>query len=372
VSGWAIFLGVGAALATGQGVAHADDASAPGPNPSQPSKPHPLSDLKKKLTSPGSTAAKSPLAARSSTNSSSTVTPGTRLTSAAAVVTKQIDSIASSTLGGAQRSRSVQPNISAPVGGTSSTQASSTLTGISAVTRLELGNVVTRLTNPNPAPTPGPAPAPTDTVPANSLVPVAVGKWMLQESDGQISDWGGQPYGGKQLLEPVNVIILDPNSTTPEQSTAKLNRDMTLAGFPAQPIHSTGFESLLGNPTTAQPNGTYYSQQPADGTDEAFSDNLFIFPNDHARAFGPAPVPAAAGSGYVWTIAASTETPGIYNGALTHSYVSSDLARDILVLRLLLTGQATFVGVVPMGNEYNTEDETTGDSDGNAIVLQLK
>jgi hypothetical protein len=350
-------LGVGAALATGQGVAHADDAakSEPASDTSQPAKPHPLSQLKKDISALTAQSGASSPAARSSLTSSSTGSPR----SVVAAINKQVEAVTS------HASAAKRP-LSVFGGGSTNSPAA----GVATLAKIELNNAVTRVTDPNPAPTPGAAPAPGD-VATSPLIPVSVGKWMLQESDGQISNWGGQPYGGRTLLEPVNVVILDPNSKSPEESTAKLNRDMTLAGFPAQPIHSTGFMGLIGGATTHNPDGTY-TQQPADGSDAAYSDNLFIFPNNHARAFGPAPVPAAEGSGYVWTVAASTETPSIYNGALTHSYLSSNLARDILVLRLLLTGQATFVGVVPMGNEYNTETETTGDHDGNAIVLQLK
>ena len=41
-----------------------------------------------------------------------------------------------------------------------------------------------------------------------------IGKWML-ESNGDVSDYGGQQYNGKALLEPVNVIIVDPAAKVP-------------------------------------------------------------------------------------------------------------------------------------------------------------
>jgi hypothetical protein len=187
-----------------------------------------------------------------------------------------------------------------------------------------------------------------------------VGKWMLK-SDGQIANWGGQTYGDKTLLEPVNIIILDPSSTAPEEATAKLNSAMFWAGFPAQPIHSTGFKGTVL--------GSSYDQLPENGSEEAFSNAPFVLPNDHARVFGPAPV-AGEGGGYVWTAAASTEVPGVYNGAPTHRYVSFDLARDVLALRLILGG-ATLIDIVPMGNVYNEGTVSTGDNDGYAIVLRL-
>ncbi|CAN5672065.1 hypothetical protein BH09ACT8_BH09ACT8_39720 [soil metagenome] len=186
-----------------------------------------------------------------------------------------------------------------------------------------------------------------------------VGKWMLQP-DGQIANYGGQPYGGKTLLEPVNVIIVDPTSTTATQAAWKLNSAMFWAGFPAQPIHSSGFQGEIDN--------VVYGQQPSCLL-TGYADNFFLFPNDHGRIFGPDPVQTS--TGYVWSGAFSTETLGFYNFLPVHAYVSSDLARTALAMRLILSGQATFVGMVPLDNSYNTGTTTTGDHDGYAVVLQL-
>ncbi len=187
----------------------------------------------------------------------------------------------------------------------------------------------------------------------------AIGKWLLQ-SNGQISDFGGAPLDGKTLLEPINVIILDPTSTTPAAATALLNADLSQAGFPVQLGHTTGFQGTI--------DGETYNQQPT-GFLEAFSDNSFLLPDDHARAFGPAP--AEDGTGYVWTIAASREMAGLDGLLPTHTYVSYDYARDQLANQLVSSGVGTIVGVVPLGNAYNSATETTGDNDGYAVVIQL-
>ena len=76
--------------------------------------------------------------------------------------------------------------------------------------------------------------------------------------------------------------------------------------------------------------------------------------------------------GYVWSGAFSTETPTIYNGLPTHAYVSSKAARDALVLRLLATGQVQSISYVEMDNAVDTDDTTTGDHDGYAVVIVLK
>ncbi|MET0450508.1 MAG: hypothetical protein ABW137_01605 [Mycobacterium sp.] len=187
-----------------------------------------------------------------------------------------------------------------------------------------------------------------------------IGKWMLQ-SNGQISNYGGVPFGGRTVLEPVNVIIVDPTSSSPAEAAWKLNTAMFWSGFPAQPIHSTGFQGSIDDVT--------YGQQPT-GLLVGFSDGLFIFPNNHGRIFGPDPVETS--TGYVWSGAFSTEAFVLHGLLPTHGYVSSNVARNALALRLIATGQATYGGVVPLNNSYNTATTTTGDHDGYAVVLILK
>ena len=185
-----------------------------------------------------------------------------------------------------------------------------------------------------------------------------IGKWLLEPS-GEVSHFGGQRLGGKALIEPINVIIVDPSSTTADDATRKLYATLSRAGFPPQPVHTTGFQALV--------DGTVYGQQPA-GIFESFSDNFFLLPDDHARAFGPAPL--QNGAGYVWTVAASREQIGLAGLLPTHVYISYDAARDELAHRLALGG-ATYVGAVALGNAYVSATEVTGDHDGYALVLQL-
>ncbi|TPG28200.1 hypothetical protein EAH80_28205 [Mycobacterium hodleri] len=187
-----------------------------------------------------------------------------------------------------------------------------------------------------------------------------IGKWML-ESNGQISDYGGQLYDGKTLLEPINVIIVDPTSKTKAAATRKLNAAMSWSGFPARPIHSNGFRGKIDDVT--------YGQLPK-GFLQGFSDNSFLVTNDHGRVFGPDPVETS--TGYVWSASFSTEDFGTYDSHPAHLYVSSDMARTALATKLVLSGRATVVGMVPLDNAYNTDTTTTGDHDGYAVVLQLK
>ncbi|OBB26228.1 hypothetical protein A5792_03740 [Mycolicibacterium peregrinum] len=210
--------------------------------------------------------------------------------------------------------------------------------------------------NAVPAIAPG-VPTPVDQVPTAYG---DIGKWMLQ-SNGQISNYGGLPYQGRTVLEPVNVIIVDPTSTSAAEAACKLNTVMFWSGYPAQPIHSTGFQGTIDDVT--------YGQQPT-GPLLGYSDNFFLFPNNHGRIFGPDPVETSAG--YVWSGSFSTEQFVIYDLLPRHAYVSSNLARNALALRLLASGRATYGGMVALDNSYNTATTTTGDHDGYAVVIVLK
>lgn len=218
------------------------------------------------------------------------------------------------------------------------------------------GPSVTIPTNAVPSTAVG-VPSPTDDV----ATPYGdIGKWML-EPNGQIADYGGLPYGGRTVLEPVNVIIVDPTSSSAAESAAKLNCAMFWSGFPGQPFHSTGFRGAIDD--------ILYGQQPT-GPLLGFSDNFFLFPNNHGRIFGPDPVETA--EGYVWSGAFSTEEFVIYEFLPRHAYVSSNVARNALAMRLIASGQATYGGMVPLNNAYNTATTTTGDHDGYAVVVVLK
>ncbi|MGK2866975.1 MAG: hypothetical protein ACSLFA_10120 [Mycobacterium sp.] len=213
---------------------------------------------------------------------------------------------------------------------------------------------------PDPAPTltsEAPTPSPQDEV---STEYGDIGKWMVKPN-GQIANWGGKVYGGKTLLESINVIIVDPMSTSGTQAARRLNHAMFWSGFPAQPFHSTGFSGSIDEVT--------YGQKPR-GLLQSYSNNFFLFRNDHGRIFGPDPVQTA--TGFVWSGAFSTEEVGFTGWLPGHVYVSSDRARDALVRQLVGSGQATYGGLVPMENAYNTDTVTTGDHDGFAVVLVLR
>ena len=186
-----------------------------------------------------------------------------------------------------------------------------------------------------------------------------IGKWMLTWGD-RIANGGGKKYQGRTLLEAVNVIIVDPNSSSPADAGNRLNQAMYRSGFGAQPLHSFGFRGRIDDVT--------YGQRPK-GWFLSYSNDFFLRPNDHGRVFGPDPV--QTDTGFVWSAAFSTEKLGFTGWIPGHVYVSSNRARDALATALVNSGQATFGGFVELDNMYNTATTTTGDHDGFAVVLVL-
>ncbi|WP_445168139.1 hypothetical protein ACTXG7_01715 [Mycolicibacterium sp. Dal123E01] len=188
-----------------------------------------------------------------------------------------------------------------------------------------------------------------------------IGKWMLRPTSAgpQVSDWLGQKYWGRNLLEPINVVIVDRTSTTAAESAQKVIDSLTAAGFPTRVKHSTGYEGSIG--------GIDYSQEPT-GAEQAFSNDFYLFPNDHGRFFGPAP--ATDGVGFIWVAALSRERVGVYDRQFTHRYVSFDRARDALRAGLVGIG-AVDLGTINLDNAVNNATQTTGDHDGYAVVIEL-
>ncbi|MBB3751969.1 hypothetical protein FHT44_004464 [Mycolicibacterium sp. BK634] len=198
-------------------------------------------------------------------------------------------------------------------------------------------------------------PTPADTT---ATVYGDIGKWML-ERDGSLADWPSPAYPFKTLYQPINVIVVDRTSTTATESAQKINAAMAAAGFPAQQIHSTGYQGLI--------DGVLYGQQPA-GPQEAFSNAHWLLINDHGRLFGPSP--DAADSGFVWTASFSREQPGLSNLNPTHIYVSFDKARDAVRAGLVGSG-AIDLGLVALDNKLSGRTITTGDHDGYAVVISV-
>ncbi|MGD9659523.1 MAG: hypothetical protein AB7U61_18100 [Methylocystis sp.] len=186
----------------------------------------------------------------------------------------------------------------------------------------------------------------------------ALGKWMF-DRDGSIAHWLGQMVGGKKLHEPINVILIDVSSASPDQARARLTRAAKIAGYPVRMGHSTGYRGFI--------DGDLYSQLPQ-GRDDAFSNRLFEETNNHGRIFGP----YASGSGYVFIGAFSRESVDLIRDP-PHRYASFNMARDDFARALAERAGFQHSGMAFLDNAISNDPQvTTGDHDGHAVVLTLK
>lgn len=184
----------------------------------------------------------------------------------------------------------------------------------------------------------------------------ALGKWLLQ-ADGAPANWLGQPYDGKEMREPINIIIIDRASTTAEEATARLTAACERAGYPSRTGHSGRYRAYVGD--------GLYRQLPA-AAFHAFANAFFGFDNNHGRIFGP----YRAADGFYFTGAFSREVIDIF-ARVKHRYGSFTTARDNFAGRLAQAGGYRSAGKAAMENALPAEDGvTTGDHDGLARVLE--
>jgi len=183
----------------------------------------------------------------------------------------------------------------------------------------------------------------------------AIGKGMLN-SEGEPANWLNQRYQDKELLEPINIIIIDKKATTPEEAKSQLRASVLRAGYDSRMGHSSGYKGLINN--------KQYEQLPEE-PNHAFSDHFFIFPNNHGRIFGPHYYEGK----YYFIAAFSREGIDIF-AKVKHVYDSFTVARDDFAERLSGNSEYRITGEVDLGNRIMLDSsQTTGDHDGMAIVL---
>ncbi|MEZ0171917.1 hypothetical protein [Microvirga sp. TS319] len=183
-----------------------------------------------------------------------------------------------------------------------------------------------------------------------------IGKWMLT-AQGAPSDWLGEIYQGKLLREPINVIVIDEAAISREDATARLLAAAAEAGYPVRLGHSAGYQAVIDEKP--------YAQLPK-GWDDAFSNDVFEFSNNHGRIFGPYEL----GQSYLFTGAFSRERvdPLRWPG---HRFASFNEARDDFARRLDLGTAYKAAGSVPLDNDLKDDPTvTTGDHDGKAALLR--
>ena len=183
----------------------------------------------------------------------------------------------------------------------------------------------------------------------------SVGKWMFSPAM-TIADWMGVPHDGKELREPINVIIVDPLAGSADEALARFLAACTGAGFASRQGHSSGYAGWLGD--------RVYPQIPAE-KHHAISDEPFEFHNNHGRFFGPHPR-----SGAYVIIGAMSREKVRAELKPEHLYVSFNQARDHFAWALDKNGEFRITGFVSLGNAILGDPRAgTGDHDGVAVVL---
>lgn len=184
----------------------------------------------------------------------------------------------------------------------------------------------------------------------------AIGKWMLT-AKGVPSDWLGEVYRGRNLREPINVIVIDEGASSAEDAKARLLTAAARAGYPVRFGHSAGYQGFIG--------GQLHAQLPQ-GRDDAFSNDIFEVSNNHGRIFGP----HVFDKGYLFTGAFSREEVDPFRDP-PHQYGSFNRARDDFTQRLDRLTDFKVSGFVSLGNALIDDPKlTTGDHDGMAVVVR--
>jgi len=185
----------------------------------------------------------------------------------------------------------------------------------------------------------------------------AIGRWMLT-AQSVPSDWLGEIYEGRNLREPINVIIVDEGASSVDDAKARLLAAAARAGYPIRFGHSTGYQGFIG--------GQLYAQLPQ-GRDDAFSNDIFEVSNNHGRIFGP----HQFGRGYLFAGAFSREEIDPLRDP-PHSYGSFNRARDDFTQRLDRSTDFKVSRFVDLGNALIGDPKlTTGDHDGIAVVVRV-
>jgi hypothetical protein len=185
----------------------------------------------------------------------------------------------------------------------------------------------------------------------------AIGRWMLT-AQSVPSDWLGEIYEGRNLREPINVIIVDEGASSVDDAKARLLAAAARAGYPIRFGHSTGYQGFIG--------GQLYAQLPQ-GRDDAFSNDIFEVSNNHGRIFGP----HQFGQGYLFAGAFSREEIDPIRDP-PHSYGSFNRARDDFTQRLDRSTDFKVSRFVDLGNALIGDPKlTTGDHDGIAVVVRV-
>jgi len=186
----------------------------------------------------------------------------------------------------------------------------------------------------------------------------ALGKWMYQ-ADKQRAHWLGVKYRDKNLIEPINIILIDSISKSAEEAIQRLTTELLQAGYPGRALHTGGYQGFIDT--------GFYQQLPRE-KNHAFSNHAAEMNNNHARVFGP----HFFGNSYVFIAALSRENIAPFH-KVKHSFASFNRARDEFAESLDLKSNYKIIDYVNMHNFIlNDSLNTTADHDGIAVMLKLR
>ena len=183
-----------------------------------------------------------------------------------------------------------------------------------------------------------------------------IGRWLLTGREVP-ANWLGQKFQGKMMREPINVILVDEVAATPDAAVQYLLESCEAIGYLSRPGHSSDYRGQIGN--------VIYSQLPRQ-QNHAFSNAMYILPNNHGRIFGPH---FFAGY-YYFSGALSREAINLF-AEVRHVYASFEMAKQDFAARMQASGRYFVVGASAMENVFlPSESMTTGDHDGTAVLLR--
>jgi len=182
-----------------------------------------------------------------------------------------------------------------------------------------------------------------------------IGKWMLN-AQYEPAHWLGELYRGKNLREPINIVIADMVAQSAEEARKHLLQNFKAAGYAVRKGHSTGYYGYI--------DGVIYEQLP-EGNEEAFSNEPSEMRNNHGRMFGPHPYQG----GWVFIGAFSRESMDLLD-KVKHRYVSFNQARDDLSHRLDAKTNYRIKAFLDLDNALiGDPTSTSGDHDGIAVLV---
>jgi len=181
-----------------------------------------------------------------------------------------------------------------------------------------------------------------------------IGKW-LEKRDGDPANWLGKKYQHRELREPINVVIVDPYAKSEEDAINKLMQECRRHGYCNKKGHSWGY--------CAEVDGTYLHQLPGEYK-RALANKSFLKTNNHGRIMGPEYYDGK----YIFVGAFSREVFQLFTKA-HHAFRSFLIARNDFCQKLSKGQTYQIVGRYNLENNLNTNQLTTGDHDGTAILL---